>query len=47
MPNPEVPDEMGDLVIRWDISFPKSMSAEEKTSISAVLKKTEEAEASA
>merc|ERR1711904_653575 len=47
MPNPEVPDEMGDLIIRWDISFPKTLSPEEKNSISSVLKKFEEAEASA
>jgi DnaJ-class molecular chaperone len=45
MPNPEAPEDMGDLVIRWDIAFPKTITSEEKASISAVLKKTEEASA--
>jgi len=47
MPDPQNPDEMGDLVIRWDISFPTTLSTADKQSISAVLKNTEEAEASA
>jgi DnaJ family protein B protein 4 len=43
MPDPEHPDDIGDLVIRWEISFPTTLSSVEKSSISTVLKKTEEA----
>lgn len=46
LPDPEHPDELGDLVIRWDISFPKALGSGEKNSLTAVLKKIEEAEVS-
>lgn len=41
MPDPEHPDDMGDLVIRWQITFPKTLSSAEKDSISELLRKTE------